>query len=73
MGAMGGFQNLMNYGLPLALGAGVLGSLLGAVFNYYLAVRLGRPLLHRYHRYLLMREASLDRAEAFFFVKSVRR
>ncbi len=51
---------------PLALGAGVLGSLLGAVFNYYLAVRLGRPLLHKYHRYLLMREASLDRAEAYF-------
>ncbi len=51
---------------PLALAAGLLGSLVGAIFNYYLAVVLGRPLLHRYHRYLLMREASLDRAEAFF-------
>jgi len=50
----------------LALGAGIGGSLLGAVFNYLVAVRLGRPLLHRYGRYLLIKEASLDRAEAFF-------
>ncbi len=50
----------------LALGAGLTGSLIGAFINYYLAVFLGRPLLHRYHRYLLMREASLDRAERFF-------
>ena len=50
----------------LALGAGVLGSLVGAVFNYLVAVRLGRPLLHRYGRYLLIRESALDRAESFF-------
>ncbi len=50
----------------LAFGSGLTGSLVGALFNYYLAVALGRPLLHRYHRFLLMREASLDRAEAFF-------
>lgn len=50
----------------LALGSGVLGSVLGALFNYFLAVKLGRPLLHRYHRYLLIKETSLDRAEAFF-------
>jgi membrane protein DedA with SNARE-associated domain len=46
--------------------AGLAGSMVGALFNYYLAVRLGRPLLHRYHRFLLMRESSLDRAERFF-------
>ena len=50
----------------LATGAGLSGSLIGALINYYLAVFLGRPLLHKYHRYLLMREASLDRAEQFF-------
>jgi len=50
----------------LALGSGLLGSLVGALFNYYLAAYLGRPLLHRYHRFLLMRANSLDRSEAFF-------
>jgi len=50
----------------VALGCGVAGSVLGAVFNYLIAVRLGRPLLHRYGRYLLIKETALDRAEAFF-------
>ncbi len=50
----------------IALGAGILGSLIGAVFNYVLAVRLGRPLLHRYGKYLLIKEATLDRAEEYF-------
>jgi membrane protein DedA with SNARE-associated domain len=39
---------------------------LGALFNYYVAVRLGRPLLHRYGRYLFIKETALDRAEAYF-------
>jgi len=50
----------------LALGAGLLGSLIGALFNYYLALILGRPFLHRYHRFFLVSEAKLDRAEEFF-------
>jgi membrane protein DedA with SNARE-associated domain len=50
----------------LALAAGLAGSMIGAFVNYYLAVFLGRPLLHKYHRFFLIREASLDRAEAFF-------
>lgn len=49
-----------------AFGAGTLGSLIGALFNYWLAVKLGRPLLHKYHRYLLIKEDALDRAEDFF-------
>jgi membrane protein DedA with SNARE-associated domain len=57
-------QGRMN-GLAV-LAAGTLGSVAGAVFNYVIAVRLGRPLLHRYHRFLLIKEASLDRAETFF-------
>jgi membrane protein DedA with SNARE-associated domain len=52
--------------LTLVLAAGLGGSLLGALANYGLAVWLGRPLLHRYGRYLLINEASLERAEAFF-------
>lgn len=50
----------------VALGAGLGGSLAGALFNYYLAVWVGRPFLHRYHRWFLMQETSLNRAEAFF-------
>ncbi len=45
---------------------GTLGSVLGALANYALAGWLGRPLLHRYAKYFLVREASLDRTEAFF-------
>lgn len=50
----------------IALGAGVVGSLVGAVFNYWVAVRLGRPLLHKYGKYFFVNEKSLDRAEDFF-------
>lgn len=57
-------QGRMN--AAVAVGAGVAGSILGAFFNYFLAVWLGRPLLHKYARYLLIREVTLDRAEAFF-------
>ncbi len=51
---------------PLVFAAGLAGSLVGALVNYYLAVALGRPLLHKYSRYVLIKQASLDRAEAFF-------
>jgi membrane protein DedA with SNARE-associated domain len=46
--------------------AGTIGSILGALANYWLAGWLGRPLLHRYSKYFLVRESSLDKAEAFF-------
>jgi membrane protein DedA with SNARE-associated domain len=49
-----------------AVAAGTVGSVLGALFNYFLAQKLGRPLLYRYHRYLLVSLASLERSEAFF-------
>ncbi len=57
-------QGRMN--APLVFAAGLTGSLVGALVNYYLAVALGRPLLHKYSRYVLIKQASLDRAEAFF-------
>ncbi len=49
-----------------AIVVGIGGSLAGAVFNYYLAVWLGRPLLERYGRYLLLSPETLDKLEAFF-------
>jgi membrane protein DedA with SNARE-associated domain len=50
----------------LAVGAGTLGSVLGALVNYALALFVGEPLLRRYGKYLLVSNRSLDRTEAFF-------
>jgi membrane protein DedA with SNARE-associated domain len=50
----------------LATAAGLAGSLLGALINYYLAGKLGRPLLYRYGKYVLIKPAALERAEQFF-------
>lgn len=52
--------------LGLVIGSGVIGSLLGAFFNYWLAVKWGRPFFERYGRYLLISHASLERADRFF-------
>ena len=45
---------------------GTLGSLLGAVFNYGLALRFGRPFFEKYGRYLLVSPRSLAKADRFF-------
>ena len=45
---------------------GLLGSLLGAVFNYYFAVWVGEPFLRRYGRYFFVSGKALDKSEAFF-------
>lgn len=50
----------------LAFAAGLMGSLAGAWFNYFIALRVGEPFLRRYGRYFFVKEASLDRAERFF-------
>jgi len=50
----------------LAFACGLAGSMVGALVNYYLAAKLGRPLLHRYGKYFLVKEKSLIRAEEFF-------
>jgi membrane protein DedA with SNARE-associated domain len=50
----------------LACLCGILGSLLGAYFNYYLAVYLGRPLISRYGKYFFINEQKLETAERFF-------
>jgi len=52
--------------LALVIAAGIAGSLFGSLFNYYLAVWVGRPFLHRYGSYLMITHKTLDRAEVFF-------
>jgi len=50
----------------LALGCGILGSLLGSYANYWVASRLGRWVFVRYGRWVLVSERSLARSEHFF-------
>jgi membrane protein DedA with SNARE-associated domain len=50
----------------VALACGVLGSVLGALANYYGARLIGRPLIQRYGRYVLLSERNLERSERFF-------
>jgi len=52
--------------LPLVIGAGIAGSLLGALFNYWLAMSWGRRFFERYGRYFLVSEKTLTRADVFF-------
>jgi len=45
---------------------GVLGSIIGALANYYGAQLIGRPLIQRYGKYVLLSEKNLERSERFF-------
>ena len=45
---------------------GSLGSLLGAWLVYGVSLKGGRPLLHKYGKYVLITHEELDRAEAWF-------
>ena len=45
---------------------GVVGSILGALANYAVAHWLGRPLVRRFGRYVLISERSMERTERFF-------
>lgn len=62
-------QGKMN--IWLVIGASVLGSIIGALFNYFLALYLGRPLIFRLAetkmaRFLLIKPEQITRAEAYF-------
>lgn len=46
--------------------AGVLGSVAGSLANYWLAHSLGRAFVHRFGKYFLVSERSLDRSERYF-------
>jgi membrane protein DedA with SNARE-associated domain len=38
---------------------GILGSLEGALFNYYLAIKLGRKVLIKYGKYFFVKEETI--------------
>lgn len=55
----------------LVIMSGVAGSLIGAFFNYYLAMTLGRKLVfalagHRFAKYFLVDQAKIEKAEKYF-------
>lgn len=52
--------------LALAVFFGVLGSLFGALFNYYIARKYGYEFLYKYGKYLLISHKSLDKVTHFF-------
>src|SRR3989442_8305565 len=51
---------------PVAVICGVLGSIIGALANYFGAQLIGRPLLQRYGREVLFRVKKLPRVLSFF-------
>ena len=50
----------------VAIAMGIIGSWLGAMFNYYLALLLGRPLLLKWGKYFFISEENFEKAERFF-------
>ncbi len=52
--------------LWIVLACGVIGSIMGALANYWVAHLLGRAFVRRFGRYVLLSERSLERAERFF-------
>lgn len=52
--------------LFIVIAAGIAGSMLGALFNYWVAVKWGRPFFEKYGKYVLVSHESLDKAEVFF-------
>jgi membrane protein DedA with SNARE-associated domain len=52
--------------LWLVVLAGVAGSLFGAIFNYWLAAKWGRPFFEKYGRYMFISQKTLARADSFF-------
>ena len=50
----------------LVILSGIAGSILGGLFNYWIAVRWGRPIFEKYGKYFFITHESLDKAEIFF-------
>lgn len=62
--AMLAYRGEMN--VYIVVFCGMLGSVGGALFNYYMALILGKPFLHRFGKYFLLPEHKLAKVEGFF-------
>jgi len=58
------FKGEMSLGVALIMG--IIGSILGGVFNYLLALWLGRPFFHKWGKYILISEDKITKVERFF-------
>jgi membrane protein DedA with SNARE-associated domain len=58
------YQGDMNIYIVILLG--ILGSLLGALLNYYLAMTFGKSFILRYGKYFFIKEETLIKLEKFF-------
>jgi membrane protein DedA with SNARE-associated domain len=52
--------------MAIVLFCGISGSLAGALFNYYLAIYVGRAVLIKYGKYFFIKESTIQKAERFF-------
>ncbi|NPA59141.1 MAG: DedA family protein [Epsilonproteobacteria bacterium] len=57
-------QGKMN--LFIAIFTGIAGSLAGALFNYFLAIKFGRGFLLKYGKYFFIKEETITKTENFF-------
>ena len=58
------YQGEMN--LYMVILVGILGSVAGALLNYYLAMHLGRKIILKYGKYFFIKEETLDKLDTFF-------
>jgi len=58
------YQGEMN--LYMVIFVGILGSVAGALLNYYLAMHLGRKIILKYGKYFFIKEETLDKLDTFF-------
>ena len=65
------FRGALTFGVPVpdmlvVILIGAIGSLVGAFFNYYLSLWLGRPILYKYGKYFFLKGQLLERSEEIF-------
>jgi len=58
------YKGEMSMGIAIACGIG--GSLAGALFNYFLAIKFGRKFLIKYGKYFFVKEETIEKMENFF-------
>jgi membrane protein DedA with SNARE-associated domain len=59
------FKGDMNIFIVILMG--ILGSLAGALFNYYLALKLGRDFLKKHGKYMFIKPHTINKMDNFFY------